>query len=85
MPAMQLEVEKLSGIDLEGSPTCDIWEDPDHVQRCGHAAAFRVWITCSECSYHGTGFICVVCHILLRNEGLQCPLCMSVDYEWGNL
>jgi len=62
----------LEGIDLEGTPPCQV---TCHLSLCGRPAAYRIHGAC-ERGHTGTAFICEGCHALFLARQVTCE-------NWG--
>ena len=75
--APEIEVIVLEGIDLEGSPPCDILTVLDG-QPCGEPSVARIRIHCPVCQSDEDNFICQGCLDMLKRGELMCDTCGTI-------
>lgn len=71
---MIMEVSPLEGIDLEGSPPCQMWMQ-DKGDLCGEPSVFRIRSFCTGCDFRAVLFICKPCRDL--EMIWMCSKCLS--------
>lgn len=76
----EVTVEELTGIDLEGSPPCEVCcidKVTRHEFRCGRPSVVRVTLKCPDCGYSGSRFLCKRCREEMRKGGIVCYRCIT--------